>query len=103
MNKIDSLLSLASRARKLISGAEMVEKDIKSLKRKTKLIILAEDAKDTVKEIIKYNAEKYNVDLIEYATKKDLGHYIGKAERSVIGITDESFKDGIIKCRKGSD
>lgn len=96
MSKVDSLLSLASRARKLISGFDMVCVDIKSIKRKTKLVILATDATDNVKKEVKFLSEKYNVQLIEYSTKEELGHYIGKADRSVIGITDENFKEGII-------
>ena len=31
------------------------------------------------------------------STKEELGHYIGKEMRSVIGITDENFKEGIVK------
>ena len=97
MNKIDSFLSLASRARKLISGSEMVIADLKSYKTKTKLVIIATDAKDSIKEDVKNAAEKKAVMVIEYSTKEELGHYIGKGLRSVIGITDENFKEGIIK------
>lgn len=97
MNKIDSLLSLAARARKLISGSEMVITDLKSYKRKTKLVIIATDAKDKIKEEVKFQASKAGVEVLEYSTKEELGHYIGKEMRSVIGITDENFKEGIVK------
>lgn len=96
-NKLDSLLSLASRARKLISGSDMVITDLKSFKRKTLLVVLATDAKDNVKEEVKRVAERVHVNVIEYSTKEELGRLIGKDTRSVIGITDENFKEGIIK------
>lgn len=96
-SKLDSLLSLASRARKIISGSDMVITDMKSFKSKTKLVILATDAKDHVKEEVNMVAKRYGIEVIEYGTKDELGHFIGKAERSVIGITDENFAEGIRK------
>lgn len=96
-NKIDSFLSLASRARKLISGQDMVITDLKSFKRKTLLVIIATDAKDKTKEEVKLACDRAGVMLIEYSTKDELGRLIGKDTRSVIGITDENFKEGIIK------
>ncbi|MCQ2979319.1 MAG: ribosomal L7Ae/L30e/S12e/Gadd45 family protein [Clostridia bacterium] len=96
-NKIDSFLSLASRARKLISGQDMVVTDLKSFKRKTKLVILATDAKDKTKEEVRLAAEHAGVEVIEYSTKEEIGRLIGKDVRSVIGITDDNFAMGIIK------
>jgi len=103
-SKMSSFLSLASRARKIISGVDMVVCDLKSSKRKTKLLIIAEDAKENVKKEINFLADKYNIEIIEYLTKEELGHLIGKGERSVVGILDENFKIGILNCiEKGSD
>lgn len=95
-SKIDSLLSLASRSRSLISGFDMVSAEIKSPKKKVKVVILAADASDNVKKEIYFLTDKYKIKIFEYSNKSELGHLIGKEERSVIGITDENFANGII-------
>jgi ribosomal protein L7Ae-like RNA K-turn-binding protein len=93
MNKGYSLISLASKAGKLVSGEDAVRISIRS--GKVKLTIVAEDASDNTKKRFRNSAAFYNVPLITWGLKEHLGSCIGKSERSVLGITDENFSKSL--------
>ncbi len=91
LDKSLRMLGLATRAGKVITGAELVLKALRS--NKIHLIILAQDAKEsTAKQF-----ENKNVPVIKLADKDTLGKMTGKEIRSVAGVTDESFAKVILK------
>jgi ribosomal protein L7Ae-like RNA K-turn-binding protein len=93
MNRTYSMIGLASKAGKLVSGEDAVRNSIRS--GKVKLTILAEDASDNTKKRFTNSAAFYNIALVTWGLKEDIGNSIGKSQRSVIGITDENFSKSI--------
>lgn len=89
-----SLLGLAARARKLVTGEELVVKDIR--KKNVSLVLLASDASQLTQKKIIDKCKYYNVNLKVVADRTTLGTAIGKHERVVIGVTDEGFAKKIL-------
>ena len=87
------MISLANKAGKLVSGEDAVRNSIRSSK--AKLVLLAEDASDNTKKRFINSAAFYNIALVTWGSKEELGSSIGKSERSVIGITDEGFSKSL--------
>ena len=90
-----SLLSLCQRAGKMKTGEDTVEKAIQ--KKEAKLVIIPEDASDNTKKLFRNMCKYYEVPMEIFATKEELGHWIGKAYRASICILDEGFAKSIVK------
>ncbi|PGS47166.1 YlxQ family RNA-binding protein [Bacillus sp. AFS041924] len=84
-----SLLGLAARARKVVSGEELVVKEVQQ--KRAKLVILSKDASDLTAKKIKDKTTYYNTPLCYVETRYELGHAIGKDARVVVAITDQGF------------
>ena len=87
--RIYQMLGLAARARLIITGEELVVREVRS--GNAHLVIVAEDAsKNTMKKLtdkcISYNVEKH-----VFGSREDLGHAIGKESRVVLALTDAGF------------
>ena len=93
MNKTYAMIGLANKAGKLVSGEDAVRNGIRS--GKVKLVILAEDASGNTTKRFTNSAAFYNIALVTWGLKEELGNSIGKSERSVIGITDENFSKSL--------
>jgi ribosomal protein L7Ae-like RNA K-turn-binding protein len=88
-NQWVSLLGLANRARKIISGEELSLKEIRS--GKAKLVLLSKDASaNTVKKITD-KCRSYDVPFRMIENREVLGHAIGKDARVVVAILDGGF------------
>ena len=61
------------------------------------LVIVAEDASDNTKKMFRNMCKYYEVPMEIFATKEELGHWIGKAYRASICILDEGFAKSIVK------
>ncbi len=94
MNKIYSMLGLASKAGKLASGEDVVRNSIRQ--GKVKLLIISEDASENTKKRFLNASEYYKVQVIIWGSKEQLGSSIGKSDRSVIGINDDNFKKSVL-------
>ncbi len=95
LNKIYSMLGLAMKAGKLVSGEFATDKSVKS--GTAWLVIVSEDASNNTKKMFSNMCEFYEVTKYFFGTKEELGHAIGKAMRSSLAITDENFAKTIIK------
>ncbi|MBM7694665.1 ribosomal protein L7Ae-like RNA K-turn-binding protein [Peribacillus deserti] len=84
-----SLLGLSARARKLISGEELVVKEIRN--GKAKLVILADDASHNTEKKITDKCKFYNVPLFRVENRFVLGQAIGKDARVTVAVLDEGF------------
>lgn len=84
-----SLLGLVNRARKLISGEELVIKEIRS--GKAKLVLLASDASKNTEKKISDKCTYYQVPLERVEDRFLLGQAIGKEARVVVAVLDEGF------------
>lgn len=91
--KIFSMLSLAQRAGKLLSGEQTVEKAIRS--NEALLVITAADAAENTINKFSSKAKYYNIKHISISSKDELNHAIGKINRTVFAITDTNFASKI--------
>lgn len=89
-----SLLGLAARARKLITGEELVVKEVR--KSNIKLVLLSKDASQLTKKKITDKCSHYSVPLRAVSDRVSLGEAIGKGERVVVGVTDQGFANKLI-------
>lgn len=83
------LLGLAARARKVVSGEELVVREIRN--GNAKLVLLASDAAHNSSKKIKDKCTYYNVEYYVFGDRYDLGHATGKEARVAIAITDSGF------------
>lgn len=95
MNKAYSMISLANKAGKLVTGEDAVRNSIRN--GRVKLLIVAEDASDNTKKRFINSAAFYNISITIWGLKEELGNCIGKSERSVLGITDDNFSNVILE------
>ncbi len=84
-----SLLGLAYRARKIISGEELVVKEIRG--GKAKLVLLSSDASPNTEKKITDKCSYYNVPVHRVESREQLGSSIGKDSRVVLAVLDEGF------------
>ncbi|EHL76924.1 YlxQ family RNA-binding protein [Bacillus smithii] len=84
-----SLLGLANRAGKIISGEELAVKEIRT--GRAKLVLLSKDASENTIKKIKDKCLYYQVPVKEVANRYLLGQSIGKKERVVVAVLDEGF------------
>ena len=90
-----SLISLATKAGKVVSGEFATEKEVKT--GYAELVIVAQDASDNTKKKFQNMCEFYEVPIIFYGDKETLGHTIGKEFRAMLAITDPGFANGVSK------
>lgn len=83
------LLGLATRAGKVVTGEEIVIREIQS--KRAHLIILSEDASANTKKKVTDKCSFYNVEKYEFGGREELGRAIGKEARVVLAITDAGF------------
>jgi ribosomal protein L7Ae-like RNA K-turn-binding protein len=88
-NRWMSLLGLANRARKVISGEELVIKEIRS--KKAKVVILAGDASENTRKKITDKCSHYGVPIYQVEDRGVLGRAIGKEARVTVAVLDAGF------------
>ncbi len=94
-NKILSLIGLAVKAGKVVSGEFLTEKAVKS--RKAVLVVAADDASDLTKKKFRNMCGYYKVPIYFYGDKESLGHAMGKEFRASLAVLDRGFAQGIEK------
>lgn len=94
-NKVYSMLGLAVKAGKLVSGDGICEKYIRS--GKGRLAIIAQDAslntKKKYSDMCKFKGIKFR----SFGQKELIGKSVGKLERAVLVLTDENFVKKILE------
>ena len=98
-DRIYSMLGLAMKAGKVVSGEFAVDKSIKD--GSAWLVIIASDASDNT-------TKKFSNSCEFYGTKEELGRAIGRDMRSSLAITDEGFAKSLGKylepvCNENGD
>lgn len=94
--KFMSVLGLAQKAGKIVSGDFAVQGAIKS--GKARLLIVASDASDATKKEYQYQAGSRGIDIYYALSKEQLGYSIGKALRAAVVITDNGFVKPLIRA-----
>ena len=90
--KVLSLIGLATKAGKTVSGEFCTEREVKS--GRAALVIVAEDASDNTKKKFQNMCEYYKVPIYFYEDKDTLGHAMGKQFRASLAVLDEGFAKG---------
>ncbi len=93
--KILSLLGLAARGRRVVSGEFMTEKAVKG--GSAWLVIVSSEASDNTKKMFVNMCTFYEVPLFVYGGKEELGHAMGKEMRASLAVTDEGFAKSLTK------
>ncbi|MDQ0230491.1 YlxQ family RNA-binding protein [Metabacillus malikii] len=84
-----SLLGLANRARKVISGEELVVKEVRQ--RRAKLVLLSQDASANTMKKVTDKCNFYQVPFRKVDNRYILGQSIGKEARVVVAVNDAGF------------
>ena len=92
-SKVLSLISLATKAGRTVSGEFATEKETKS--GKAWLVIVANDASDNTKKKFKNMCDFYEVPICFYGDKDTLGHAMGKEFRASLAVTNEGLSHSI--------
>ena len=105
-NRIYSMLGIAMKAGKVVSGEFATDKSIKE--GSAFLVIIASDASDNTKKKFSNSCEFYEVPRFIYGTKEELGRAIGRDMRSSLAIRDEGFAKSLTKhleiaCNENGD
>ena len=92
-NNIYAMLGLAMKAGFVVSGEVACESAVKGMK--AHLVIVPTDASFNTKKLFSNKTTFYEIPYVEFGTKEELGHAIGKDMRSSVAITDEGFAKAI--------
>lgn len=94
-NKVLSLVGLATKAGKTVSGEFSTEKSVKS--GKSFLVIVADDASENTKKKFRNMCEFYDIPVYFLSDKETVGKSMGKEIRASLSIQDENFAKAILK------
>lgn len=95
-NKILGLIGLAKKAGKVVSGADLCEREIRT--KKSELIIIANDISPAGRKAITDICNHYKVKNITFSDKEKLGIAVGAAgDRSVVSVNERGFCDAVLK------
>ena len=100
-NKILSLIGLAMKAGKVVSGEFSTEKAVKT--GQVCLVIISEEASDNTRKKFQNMCTYYEVPIYFYGTKIDLGIAIGKEFRASLAVTDQGLSTAIEKQLSNSN
>jgi ribosomal protein L7Ae-like RNA K-turn-binding protein len=96
-HKFYNYLGLAMRAGKLVTGDESVLKSVRA--GGAKLVVMATDASANMQKKYRDKCGSYQVPLLEFGSRAELGASIGKEERVLIAVTDAGFARMLRNCQ----
>ena len=101
--KLLSLVGLATRARKVVSGEFSTERSVKS--GRSHIVIVSEEASDNTKKMFTNMCTHYRVPIYMFGTKDELGHAMGQEFRASLSVEDAGFAKsmaGLMNSNGGS-
>ena len=99
--KVASFLSICMKAGKIGAGERVCEIALRN--GMARLIILAEDASGNTKKKFEQKTFYYRVPILTIGTKDEISRCIGKENRAVFVITDESFAGNVMRLFKENE
>lgn len=94
-NKILSLIGLATKAGKTMSGEFSTEKAVKT--GVACVVLVSEEASENTRKKFQNMCTFYEVPLYFYGTKLEFGAAMGKEFRASLAVTDPGLSNAIIK------
>ena len=101
INRVYGLMGISAKAGKVISGAEIVLKEM--LKNKIYFVIVAEDASENTKKNIRLHCDRQQIHMAIWGDIRNNSKAIGKQNRAVIGIKDKNLSEAIQKVICGGE
>ncbi len=101
--KLLSLIGLATRARKVVSGEFSTERSVKS--GRSHIVIVSEEASDNTKKMFTNMCTHHRVPIYMFGTKDELGHAMGQEFRASLSVEDAGFAKsmaGLMNSNGGS-
>ena len=95
-DRVLSLLGIAMKAGRVVSGETSTEAAVKSLT--AYLVVVAQDASDNTRKHFTDMCRYRDIPIITYSTREALGRAIGKDYRSNLAVTDEGLADAVMKA-----
>ena len=95
VNKAASLLGICRKAKLASSGEFAVTEAVNA--GMARLVIIADDASDNTKKLFSDKCSYYDVPMVIFGTKEELGHAIGKDFRASVAVTDGGLAGQIKK------
>ncbi len=95
MNKIYSMIGLATRAGAAASGEFSTEKAVKD--GKAVLVIVAEDASENTRKHFFDMCRYRKIPVYVYGSREELGHAMGKEMRASLAVTEKGLGESIRK------
>ena len=92
-NKISTLLQFAYKAKKLSFGESVI---IGMLSNRINVMVLASDVSPSQMKKYQDKANYYQVKVVSYLTKVELGLLFGKSEVACVGVSDTNMAKRII-------
>lgn len=100
INKALSMLSIAVKAGKVVSGGFMTQNALQQ--GIASLVIIAKDASDNTKKKFTNKCDYYKVPYVIISDSETIGKRIGKEARIVVAITEEGLAKQIL-CKLDSN
>ena len=95
-NKVFGLLGIAARGRNVVSGEFSTQSAVKD--GSAILVLVAEDASENTKKLFRNKCTFYEVPIRFFGTKEELGHAIGKEQRSSLALLDGGLAKTVEKA-----
>lgn len=95
MNKALNLLGLMTRAGKIVTGEDLIIKNLQD--NKIKLLLVAEDCGKNTKKTLLDKSNFYNVKNMIFFKTEEISRAIGRENRVAVGITDIGFSKKLIE------
>ncbi len=92
-DNILSLVSIANKAGKLVSGEVQTESAVKS--GKANLVIISREASENTKKKFQNMSSWYHVPFRLYGTREELGAASGSDYRAVLAVLDEGLAEAV--------
>ena len=94
-NRVLGLIGISAKAGKISFGTEAVKESI--LKKKAKLIVVAENSSNRLKEKFTKLCEQYKIPIATFGTIEQISQAIGRQNKAVICIRDKNLSEEIYK------
>ncbi len=94
-NKALSMLSIATKAGKTVTGEFSTEKAVKE--GKAYLVVVASDASDNTKKKFNNMCDYYHVAIKLFSDKVSIGNACGKEFRASLAVIDKGLANAVIK------
>lgn len=100
-SRVLSLVGLATKAGRTVSGEFSTEKAVKS--GEASLVIVSEEASANTKKKFRNMCEFYRVPLYFFGAKEELGRAMGKEFRASLAVLDEGLGNALKKQLENQD